>query len=168
MVSITGYRDAYKLDIPMQWPMAMAMAMMSSERKQFRTRYWTSANMATELVLKEMEHDHRAYRMVYRMASQETVEITTKKWSSRSHSVGYHCRRTSHGDRTRGLPGAQADKATDGDAYRMAYQMIKKLSPNGIPNGMPNHLTRGLRNDYREANGYSTEAAYLDSHREVN
>ena len=27
---------------------------------------------------------------------------------------------------------------------------------------MPNHLTRGLPNDYREPNGYSTEAAYLD------
>jgi len=33
---------------------------------------------------------------------------------------------------------------------------------------MPNHLTRGLPNDYREANGYSTEAAYRDGHREVN
>ena len=32
---------------------------------------------------------------------------------------------------------------------------------------MPNHLTRGLPNDYREANGYSTEAAYRDGHREV-
>ena len=32
-----------------------------------------------ELVLKEMENDHRAYRLVYRMASQETVEITTKR-----------------------------------------------------------------------------------------
>jgi len=30
---MTGYWDAYKLDIPMQWPMAMAMVMMSSERK---------------------------------------------------------------------------------------------------------------------------------------
>jgi len=25
---------------------------------------------------------------------------------------------------------------------------------------MPNHLTRGLPNDYREANGYSTEAVH--------
>jgi len=35
MVSMTGYWNAYKLDIPMQRPMAMAMAMMiiSSERK---------------------------------------------------------------------------------------------------------------------------------------
>jgi hypothetical protein len=35
MVSMTGYWNAYKLDIPMQLPMAMAMAMimMSSERK---------------------------------------------------------------------------------------------------------------------------------------
>jgi len=28
-VGMTGYRDAYKLDIPMQMPMAMAMAMAS-------------------------------------------------------------------------------------------------------------------------------------------
>jgi hypothetical protein len=35
VVSMTGYWNAYKLDIPMQWPMVMAMAMvmMSSERK---------------------------------------------------------------------------------------------------------------------------------------
>jgi len=45
MVSMTGYRDAYKLDIPMKWPRAMATAMviMNSERKQFRTRYRTTA-----------------------------------------------------------------------------------------------------------------------------
>jgi len=67
---------------------------------------------------------------------------------------------TSHGDRTRGLPGAQPDKATAGDVYRMAYRRIKKLWPNGIPNEMPNHLTGGLPNYYREANRYSTEAAY--------
>ena len=30
---MTGYWNAYKLDIPMQSPMVMAMAMMSSERK---------------------------------------------------------------------------------------------------------------------------------------
>jgi len=32
---------------------------------------------------------------------------------------------------------------------------------------MPNHISRGLPNDNREANGYSTEAAYRDGHREV-
>ena len=32
---------------------------------------------------------------------------------------------------------------------------------------MPILLTGGLPNDYREANGYSTEAAYRDGHREV-
>jgi hypothetical protein len=36
-------------------------------------------HMATELVPKEIENDHRAYRIGYRMASQETVEITTKR-----------------------------------------------------------------------------------------
>jgi hypothetical protein len=43
----------------------------------------------------------------------------------------------------------------------------RKQWPNGIPNGIPNHLTGGLPNDYREANGYSTEAAYRDGRREV-
>jgi len=43
----------------------------------------------------------------------------------------------------------------------------QKLSPNGIPDWMPNHLTRGLPNDYRETNGYSTETAYQDGQREV-
>jgi len=33
MVSMTGYWNAYILDIPMQSARAMAMAMMSSERK---------------------------------------------------------------------------------------------------------------------------------------
>jgi len=33
MVSMTSYWNAYKLDIPMQSLMAIAMAMMSSERK---------------------------------------------------------------------------------------------------------------------------------------
>jgi len=32
---------------------------------------------------------------------------------------------------------------------------------------MPILHTRSQRNDYREANGYSTEAAYRDGHREV-
>jgi len=36
-------------------------------------------DMATELVPKEIENYHRAYRIVYRMASQETAEITTKR-----------------------------------------------------------------------------------------
>jgi hypothetical protein len=31
---------------------------------------------------------------------------------------------------------------------------------------MPNHLTRGLPNDYREANGYSTEAIIRMTFRE--
>jgi len=34
--------------------------------------------MTTELVQKAMEHDHRAYRIVYQMALQETVDATTK------------------------------------------------------------------------------------------
>jgi len=69
-------------------------------------------DMATELVPKAIENDHRAY-------------------SLRSHSDRYHCRKTAHRDRMRGLPGAQP-----------------KLWPNGILNGIPNHLTGGLPNDY--------------------
>jgi len=40
----------------------------------------TGRDKATKLVPKEIENDHRAYRIVYRMASQETVETTTKRW----------------------------------------------------------------------------------------
>ena len=32
---------------------------------------------------------------------------------------------------------------------------------------MPNHFTRGLQNDHRQDNGYSTETAYRDGHRQV-
>jgi hypothetical protein len=32
---------------------------------------------------------------------------------------------------------------------------------------MPNHLTTYRPNDYPEANGYFTEAAYRDGHREL-
>jgi hypothetical protein len=32
---------------------------------------------------------------------------------------------------------------------------------------MPNHIARGLPNDYREANDYSTKAAYRDGQRVV-
>ena len=42
-VSMTGYGDPYKLDIPIQWLMGMAMEMKSSERKQFWRRYRTTA-----------------------------------------------------------------------------------------------------------------------------
>jgi len=46
----------------------------------------------------KIDYDHRPYWMLYRMSSPETVEITTKRRSSRSQSNGYPCRRTSHGD----------------------------------------------------------------------
>jgi hypothetical protein len=36
-------------------------------------------DIATELIPKEIENDHRVYRIVYRMASQEPVETTTKR-----------------------------------------------------------------------------------------
>ena len=62
----------------------------------------------------------------------------------------------------RQLSASPLDQATDGDAYRIVYRRIKKLSPNSIPNGMPNHLTRGQPNDFLEPNGYSTETAYRD------
>jgi hypothetical protein len=63
---------------------------MSNEPDPYRTRANTTTeavpneipndcDMATELVPKEIENDHRVYRIVYRMASQETVETTTKR-----------------------------------------------------------------------------------------
>jgi len=39
----------------------------------------TDRDKATGLVPKEIENDHRAYLIVYRMASQEAVEIATTR-----------------------------------------------------------------------------------------
>ena len=88
------------------------------------------SDMATKLVLKEIENDHRGYRIVYRMASQETVEITTRRRSRRSHSDGYHYRRTSHGgqedyrepSRTKPLTETLTERHTELNAERF-YQM---------------------------------------------
>jgi len=44
---------------------------------------------------------------------------------------------------------------------------MKKPLSNGIPTGMPNHLTGGLPNHYREANGYSAEVTYQYRRSEV-
>jgi len=122
-------------------------------------------DMATELVPNEIQYVPGTYWIAYRMASWETVEITTKRWSPRSHSDGYHCERTSHGDRedyrepyrTKPLTKTLTEWHTKGSI----------LSPNGIPKWIPILLIGSLPNDYREANGYSTEAAYQDGHREV-
>jgi len=60
------------------------------------------------------------------MASHKTVEITTiTEISQRRMSLP----RTSHGDRTRGLPGAQPDKATDGDVYQMTAEKPMDIIP---------------------------------------
>ena len=56
-------------------------------------------DLAIELVPNEIEYDHQAYWIAYRMTSRQTVKITTNGWWLRSHSNGYHCWRTSHGDR---------------------------------------------------------------------
>jgi len=45
------------------------------------------------------------------------------------------------------------------------YNMATELVPKEIEND--HQAYRGLPNDYRERNGYSTEAAYRDGHREV-
>jgi len=54
----------------------------------------------------------------------------------------------------------------DGDGNGDDEQQAEAV-PNKMLNGMPNHHTRGLTNDYRAANGYSTEATNRDGHREV-
>jgi len=63
----------------------------------------------------------------------------------------------------RGLPGAQPYQATDRDAYRMAYRRIKNYRRTAYRT----ECGTILPNDYRETNGYSTEAAYRDGHSEV-
>ena len=62
---------------------------------------------------------HRETHWLIKTASSDQHTV---RWSPRSHSDGYHCRRTSHRDWTRGLPWAQLDKATDGDVYRTTYR----------------------------------------------
>jgi len=59
----------------MQWLIEMATAMvMRSDWKQVRRRGLMTAKMATESISKKMENGHR----VYRMASQKSVEVTSK------------------------------------------------------------------------------------------
>lgn len=69
---------------------------------------------------------------------------------------------------SRGFPAALPYQATDQDTYRMAYGRIKKQSPNVIQSWMPTPRTRGLQNNYREANWSSSNVTYRDGHREVN
>jgi len=45
-------------------------------------------DVTTELAANEIKYDHRTYRIAYRMASRETVKITTNRLSPRSHSGG--------------------------------------------------------------------------------
>jgi len=76
IVSMTGYRDAYKLDVPMQRPRAMAtaMLMMSNERKQFRTRYRTTA-----IWLPNWSQRRRKMTTERTKRHHKTVEISTKR-----------------------------------------------------------------------------------------
>jgi hypothetical protein len=58
----------------------------------------------------------------------------------------------------RGLPGALPYQTTGRDAYRMAYRRIKNYRRTAYRT----ECGTILPNDYREANGYSTEAVYRD------
>jgi len=48
----------------------------------------------------------------------------------------------------------------------MAYRWIKNYRRTAYRTECQTTLPEGLPNDYRETNGYSTEAAYRDGHRE--
>jgi len=136
-----------------------AMSVIRAKRVQYGNRRIPNAipkdsDTTTEFVPKHIEIDHRAYWIVYRMASSNdhrdltATDITAKGLHmefdsiTRSLAVPSYCPRRL----PNGLPNDQ------------------KLSPNGTPNWMPNHITRGLPNDYREANEYSTKAVYTDGH----
>jgi len=60
--------------------------------------------------------------------------------------------------RSRGVPGALPDQATDRDTYRMAYRRITNYRWMAYWT----ECRTNLPNDYQEANGYSTDAAYRD------
>jgi hypothetical protein len=88
---MTGYWNAYKLDIPMQSPMAMAMAMMSSEQKPpsmppSHDKAHTMIGDVTEITVSNSHNDlHlvrvRSARLDTRMPDIPEVEI----WRTVSH-----------------------------------------------------------------------------------
>jgi len=84
----------------------------------------------------EIEYDHRAYRITYRMASWETAEKTTKRWSPRPHSDGYHCQRTSNGDR---------------EDYREPYRtkLHTKMLTEWCTEGSTNYRRTAYRTEYQ-------------------
>jgi len=68
IVSMTGYWNAYKLDIPMQSPMAMVMAMMSSERKPpsmppSQDEAHTVIGVFTEIAVSNSDNDRCLFRV---------------------------------------------------------------------------------------------------------
>jgi len=114
----------------------------------------------------EIEYHHRAYPIAYRMASWETAEKTTKGWSPRPHSDGYHCRRTSHRDR---------------EDYREPYRTkpLTKMLTKWRTEGSRNYHRTAYKTEYQttiteayqmttESQRIFAEAAYWDCHREVN
>jgi len=83
------------------------------------------SDIATKVVLNKTRCDHWANRIAYRMASQETFGITTKRPWFYSNIDRYDCQRTSHRDQTRGLLGALLYQVSAWDACRTVNQMIK-------------------------------------------
>jgi len=104
--------------------------------------------------------------MTYQMVSEERVEITTKRPSPRSHSDGYHFQGL-HMEIGMGDDWNILYEATDLDRYLMANRSLKKISLNSTLNWLMDIITRGLPNNYREANQCSTEAIDWDGHRQV-
>jgi len=75
----------------------------------------------------------------------------------------YHCRKTSHRDRTRGLPGAQPDTATAWNVYRTAFRKDQDIMAE-------QHTERNAEPPYRRPTKWlptSQRIVYRDTHREV-
>jgi len=156
------------LNAPERWHVERACSMLNQwnmATKAVPNTIPNDCNMAAKLVGKEIQNDHRAYRIVYQMASKETGETITNRWSQRSHSNGYHWQRTSHGDRedyresycTKPLTQTFSEWHTE--ASKTIAEMYTELNAKRHVQGLPN--------DYREVNRYSTNAAYREGYKEV-
>jgi len=115
-----GRTSSWPVKAPERWQVKSLWSMPNKILKD--------CDKAIKLVGKEINNDYWEYRTVYWLASPERVEKPTKRWSPRSHSDEYQCQRTSLGDWTGGVPGAQLGQVTDGDDYWMPYRRLNKLS----------------------------------------
>jgi hypothetical protein len=86
--------EALSNEIGNNWNMATYIIAMQTPNvcnmanETVRNAIPNNCDMATELVLNRSECAHQMDRIVYQLASQDRVKITTNRWSPRSYSGG--------------------------------------------------------------------------------